>query len=234
METSGPKVLAAGIARDLFATMAPILGRSELQVDHVPTLEASLALTGSVAFEVVVFGASSGEVSLTTFVRTLRGPKSASCRAAVLILATNESVEEARSLLNNGVNRVMLANDPPQVICEQIASLLKVAPRIAARLTTRLNANLGSGVKTALCQTANLSSTGMLLRTQRLVALGELVDFEINLGDETNPVRGKGKVVRHTRPNREGLEGIGVQFVDFGSGSKERLRVFLSKRGSED
>ena len=145
----------------------------------------------------------------------------------MVVLAEPHRVEAAQALMGRGVNRVMLVSDPPELIGQQISSLLHVAPRRAARLSTQLNANIGSGPMRSFCQTVNLSATGMLLRTQRRVGLGEEVAFEIQLGDQGGPLSGRGVVVRHAAGAGVGLEGIGIRFLDFEGDGESRLRSFL-------
>jgi len=221
------KVLVAGIERSAYEGFAPVLRRSELHVDRVSTPEAGVALARAVQFEVIILDGEPGEQSLDTVVGSIRSQHSPSREAAVVVLAEPSRVEAAQALMGRGVNRVMLVSDPPELIGQQISSLLQVAPRRAARLSTQLNANIGSGPLRAFCQTVNVSATGMLLRTQRRVGLGEEVAFEIQLGDKDGPLNGRGVVVRHANGAGERLEAIGIRFLDFERDGESRLRSFL-------
>lgn len=221
------KVLVTGIERSAYEGLAPVLRRSALHVDRVSTPEAGVALARAVQFDVIILDGKPGEQSMRTVVGSMRSKHSPSRGAVIVVLAEPHRVEAATALIGQGVNRVMLVSDPPEMIGQQVSALLQVAPRSAARLSTHLNANIGSGPMRSFCQTVNISSTGMLLRTERRVGLGEEVAFEIQLGDQDIPLSGCGEVVRHANGAGEGIEGIGIRFLDFKGDGKSRLRSFL-------
>jgi DNA-binding NarL/FixJ family response regulator len=225
----GCKVLVAGIERENYEEFSPVLQRRELQVDLVPTAEAGITLAASVKFNVIILSAESREQTLEEVVRGIRAAKGQSRGAAVLVLAKPEQVDEAQALMEKGVTRVMLVDDPPEIIGQQVAGMLEIAPRVETRLSTRLDTALGDSANQLFCQTENVSASGMLVRTQRRLSLGETVAFEIHVGDqEDGPIAGRGEVVRYARPDREGVDGIGIHFLGFASGGKERLGTFLA------
>ncbi|MFV2073953.1 MAG: PilZ domain-containing protein [Thermoanaerobaculales bacterium] len=225
------KVLVTGFDRSEFEMLAPVLQRSEFHVDRVSTPEAGIAMASAVQFEVIILDGKLDLRALLAVVQVLRSRRSPSRSAAILVLTDPERLGKAQNLIGQGVNRVMLVSDPPQMISQQVSSLLQVAPRRSARLPTRLDANIGSGTSRAFCQTVNLSESGMLLRTQLCVAVGEEVAFEIQLGEKESPISGRGEVVRHAKPANEGVDGIGVRFTDFKGDGEDRLRVFLGGFG---
>jgi len=225
----GSRVLVAGIEREAFEGFAPVLKRREMQVDRVSSPEAGVALAGSAKFDVIILDAEPREQSLAEVVRAMRSPQSPSRGAAILVLTEPNSVEETQALLGHGVNRVMLVGDPPEIIGQQVAVLLEVAPRVETRLSTRLDTALGDSANQLFCQTENVSASGMLVRTQRRLEIGEMVAFEIHLGDQEGPIAGRGEVRRYARPDREGVDGIGIHFLGFAAGGEDRLGGFLEQ-----
>ncbi len=227
MYAEGSRVLVAGIERAAFEGFAPVLQRRELVVERVSSQEAGIALACSARFDLVILDSEPREQSLVEIVRAMRSPKCASRGAAILVLTEPDGVESAQALLGHGVNRVMLVNDPPDIIGQQVAVLLEVAPRVETRLSTRLDTAVGSGANQLFCQTENVSASGMLVRTQRRLEIGDTVAFEIHLRDQDAPIAGRGEVRRYARPDREGVDGIGIRFLGFAVGGEERLGAFL-------
>jgi DNA-binding NarL/FixJ family response regulator len=223
------KVLAAGIERTTFEQLAPVLRRDEVQVDWVPTPEAGVSLASEHHYDVVILDAEPADWSLESVVRKLRGGVSPSRNAAIMVLAEPDQVDAARALKTRGVNRVMLISDPPQMICQQMAGLLEVAPRVASRVPMNLQTSLGNRGREIFCQTVNLSATGMLVRTQARPQLGTPVVFQLRLSEQFGTVIGRGEMVRHASRFQGGFDGVGVRFKGFAEDGAARLREFLEE-----
>jgi CheY-like chemotaxis protein len=223
------KVLAAGIDRSAFEELAPVMRRDAVQVDWVATPEEGVKLATEQKFDVVILDAEPPDWSLERVVRELRRGGSPSRSAAVMVLAEPDQVDAARALRAKGVNRVMLISDPPQMICDQMAGLLEVAPRVALRLPMNLQTALGNRGREIFCQTVNLSATGMLVRTQARPQLGTPVVFRLHLSEKLGSVMGRGEMVRHATRSQCGIDGVGVRFKGFAGDGAVRLQTYLNE-----
>jgi CheY-like chemotaxis protein len=221
------KVLAAGIERATFERLAPVIRRDAVKVDWVATPEAGVNMATEHRYDVILMDAEPCDWPLEKVVRSFRDASSPSRTAAILVLAEPDQVDVARALRSRGVNRVMLVTDPPEIICDQMANLLEVAPRIQVRLATNVEAALGDKGRELFCQTVNLSATGMLIRTRHRPPLGTPVVFKINLADEFGELCGRGELVRHTATGRGEIDGVAIRFVSFASDGAERLQDYL-------
>jgi len=223
------RILAAGIDRSAFEEIAPVLRRDAVQVEWVATPEEGVALASQQKFDVVILDAEPADWSLEKVLRQLRGSVCPSRNAAVMVLAEPDQVDAARALKSKGVNRVMLISDPPQMICDQMAGLLEVAPRVALRLPMNLQTALGNRGREIFCQTVNLSATGMLVRTQARPQLGTPVVFRLYLSEKLGSVMGRGEMVRHATRFRGGFDGVGVRFKSFAEDGAVRLQRYLEE-----
>ena len=233
MEHTDTKVLAAGIERMTFERLAPVMRRDDVQVDWVATPEAGVNLAGKHRYDVILMDAVPCDWPLERVVRSFRDTSSPSKGAAILVLAEPDQVDVARALRSRGVNRVMLVTDPPEIICEQMASLLEVAPRVQVRLAINVEAALGNTGRELFCQTVNLSSTGMLIRTQHRPPLGTPVVFKIGFAEEFGTLNGRGEIVRHSTTGQGGVDGIAIRFVSFATDGAERLQNYLETMTAE-
>ena len=227
------KVLAAGIERGTFEHLAPVLRREAVQVEWVETPEAGVNIAGKHRYDVILMDAMPCDWPLEKVVRSFRDPASPSRGAAILVLAEPDQVDVARALRSRGVNRVMLVTDPPEIICDQMASLLEVAPRVQVRLATNVDAALGSTGRELFCQTVNLSATGMLIRTQHRPPLGTPVVFKIGLSEEFGTLNGRGEIVRHATTGQGGIDGVAIRFVSFATDGAQRLQDYLEGMTAE-
>ena len=111
-------------------------------------------------------------------------------------------------------------------------------PRSAVRVMVQLDATIDDGQMARMYQTQNLSQTGMLLRTRQPLPVGTDVAVQFlfpgdpMLSRETLPggyefVEGQARVVRHTHPAKERVNGMALQFGDLASSGAKRLGDFL-------
>jgi hypothetical protein len=227
------KVLAAGIERGTFEHLAPVLRRGAVQVDWVATPEAGVDIAGKHRYDVILMDAVPCDWPLEKVVRSFRDPSSPSRGAAILVLAEPDQVDVARALRSRGVNRVMLVTDPPEIISDQMANLLEVAPRVQVRLAANVEAALGNTGRELFCQTVNLSSTGVLIRTQHRPPLGTPVVFKIHLPDGAGTICGRGEIVRHAAMGQGGVDGVGIRFVSFANDGAQQLEDYIGNLTTE-
>ena len=222
-----PRVLLAGIGRGPFEAVAPVLDRQKLQIDRVNTPEEAVEVAHTETYALVIFDAEPSEMDLEEMVGSLRAEVSASRRCSLLVMAEPGKAQAARDLIGNGVNRVMHLDDPEELIEQQVADLLHVAPRAAVRFAARLYTSLDNGVEEVFGQTSNVSITGMLVQTPTDLEPGQRVVFEILLDGTEERVAGEAEIVRRAIPDRGGVSGIGVHFLAFKNHGRDALDDIL-------
>ena len=227
MPSKEPRILAAGLERMAFMRLAPELRRDSLEVDWVATPEAGVSLALKKRYDVIIMDAEPCDWPLTKVVSEFRSAHSESSDAAIMVLAEPDQVDEARTLKSRGVNRVMLTSDPPPMIREQMLSLLRVAPRASIRLPTNLDTALGNTGHELFCQTENISTSGMFVKTRHRPQLRSKVVFRIHLANERGEVFGRGEVVRHASSDREAVDGVAIRFLSFSTDGAQKLQDFL-------
>jgi len=218
-----PKVLLAGLGRGPFEAVAPILDRQKLRIERVASPEEAVKLASSEAFELVIFDAEPREMGLEEMVESLRSTPSASSKCSLLVMAQPGKAHAAEEMIGNGVNRVMNLDDPQELIEQQVADLLHVAPRAAVRFAARLYTSLDDGVEEVYGQTNNLSVSGMLVQTPTDLEPGQRVAFEILLEGPFDRVAGEAEIVRRAIPDRGGISGVGIHFLSFLESGREVL-----------
>ena len=220
------KVLLAGIGRGPFEALAPVLDRQNLDVVRVATPEDAIEFASKQPVDLVVFDGEPSEMRLEEIVPLFRAEASQSARSFLLVMAERGRDMDARALVGRGINRVMHLDEPQERIEEQVVDLLGVVPRAAARFAIRLFTTLDDGDEVVFGRTENVSLSGMLVQTPTMIAPGQQVTYELLCDERVEAVKGDAEIVR--RAVRDGVEGIGVRFLDFEGEGRERLDAILS------
>jgi CheY-like chemotaxis protein len=226
-------VLIVNVDEELFAKVAPLLGRSDLEVDRFPGARTALELVGLVPFDVLIALFPLADIPAQEFLDAVRAPESPCRRSPLLVLTTRDRLPDAERYVGRGVNRVVALEETAEQLQREVSQLLSVAPRRDLRMMVRVNVRVGEKNELSLFQSENLSQTGMLVRGGDPYPLGTRVAFEFDLGLDRSPVRGEAEVVRHTTPGREDVRGgMGLRFFYFEKDGLVRLQRFLeSLRG---
>jgi DNA-binding response OmpR family regulator len=227
MGTKKRHVLVAGFKQGELGCLYSLLARNEFEVDRLPRAKSALDLAAEIGFELLVLKFPLPGMEMVAFLDAVRHYHSP-CRAAtVYVLAEGCDMDQAQLFVGRGANHVASLETRPEELEELFARPLHVAPRAAARLPTRLTVQMGGLTEQFLCQTRNLSATGMLLETPRRYRKGTKFTFACNFPDDDLPTVGRAEVVRHARISREGTEGMGVRFVSLPVESRTRLDSYL-------
>jgi DNA-binding NarL/FixJ family response regulator len=220
-------VLMAGVPPGSFGELVSVLDRQKLTVIQVSSYEDAVMYANAARVELVILGLEPTTMSLENTIRRIRSQSSASRMASLLVLAEPGSEDNARRLIGHGVNRVMLTVDSAKHIGLQVADLLDIAPRATLRFSTRMLVELEDGFAEALGAVVNISAKGLLLETDADLEPGQHVIISIEIGPQLEPVAAKAEIVRKANLEREGIEGIGAQFLSFAGDSQIQLKNIL-------
>jgi DNA-binding response OmpR family regulator len=227
----GPQqtALIVGFSTEQSDRLAVALRDAGLFASSAATARSALDWVALLPFDAVVMAHPLPDLASQDFIAAVRAPGSLCRQTALVIVAPTERRDEATRFLSEGGNRLVALEDGPPKVAETIRGLLQIKPRFSVRAASRLKVQLPLGTVLLLCQTENVSVSGMLLRTDQDYPLGTMLAFELRIPGESTPVRGFGVVVRHANTSRERIDGIGVRFSSFETGDKGRLEAQLSK-----
>ncbi len=230
MEKPIRNVLVAGVQASLAERFEPLLRRSNFDVDHVPNARSAVDLVRMIGFDVLVFGYPPVGPSLEELLGLIRAQDSPCRRSAVLLLAPRGRLAEVDSFVGQGHTRSLAADASDHELQSAVASLLRVAPRLAVRVTVRLQVQLADGQTEVLSQTENVSTTGLLVRARQTYPMETPVQFELFLPNDSLPVSGCGLVVRHATDRAKRVTGLGIKFTELLAGGDARLNAFLDRQ----
>ena len=225
------RVLVVGLERSLIRKIDPLLSRSQLSVDNVGKGESGLMLAAKVAFDLLVVRHPLPDMSLGSFMGSVHEPGSPCCKSPILVLTDRYRLDELRPLLPGGSGQALAVDEPDKLLQEIASRQLGVAPRVAIRTAIRLEVHLEGGSSRGACQTENLSEQGLLIRSPTLYPFGTRLAFDFTLPDQRLPIQGQAEVVRHSVPDVEGIQGLGLQVLSYRGDGGRVLQRFLKQKG---
>lgn len=225
------RILIIGLEGTAFERIEPLLRRPPFAVDRVRRGESALLLSRHAAFHLLIVRHPLPDIKLRDFLGAARGEGSPCARSHLVVVTEPSRIEEARSQVP-GAQDLVLSLDEPRKLFEEVASrLLGVAPRLGTRLMARLAVGLEPTKTLLMCQSENVSETGMLVRTDRLYPVGTWVAFEVSVPAGRTPIQGEAEIVRHTLADVDRVSGLGLKFVTLKGDSLKQLRDFLKNTG---
>lgn len=232
MQRQPRTVLLVGVDDKTRDRLAPALQARNYYEEVISDGQGALAMLSLLPYDAVLVSYPLLDTPLQPFIAAVRTAESPCRHAAVVLLATRRQRDEAESYLGRGVNTVFCLEDPPEALPRVLDNMIDVAPRHALRTMSRLEIELKLGTAKVLCQTENLSMTGMLIRTDQAYPVGSKFTFELTFPGDRDPIRGRAEIVRHTLKNRERITGVAARFLPFPPEDQRRLETHLARLDS--
>jgi CheY-like chemotaxis protein len=223
------KVLLAGVPSDVSSRVRGALAGAKVVIATARDGTQAHELIVREQYDAVIAGYPLPDGPLSQFLDGVRKTGGPNRGAAVVVLTPEVFKTEAEDYVGRGANAVVSAKSLEAELPGVLERLFHVAPRLVARIPSRVEVVGGRFAKRVFCQTVNLSSSGMLLRLPPTDQPGTEVAFELLFPGDLQPVRGRARVVRHTLDKRERLSGMGVTFCGFSNGDERRLLSHLHR-----
>lgn len=183
--------------------------------------------------EVVTMNLDFPGVDALAYCQHLKRQEQTKLTPVVLTSVQGDSRTKAKAI-QAGADLFVVQPVPRQVFVEQLKQLLSKGARNTQRVELKSFARVaaaGSPDRAFECPIGDLSRSGILLETDRSVAVGTLVTVSFELPDSSQPVIATGEVVRILKKaaNDGGAHGLGVRFQSFESDGERILSSFITK-----
>lgn len=222
-------ILITTTGDEAYERLETFLSRQTMEISRASTARRSMFLAAHVRFDLVILQIPLPDASAAMVLSTLRGERSRSREAPVLLLASGGNVEPLDVFRDGGVIIVGL-DEPRERLHRAMASALGVAIRAGARLPMVVRVAVREQSEILSCETRNISRSGVLLSSERLLPVGTVFDWNFRLPDEEERLTGRARVVRHADPEQEGVVGMGAAFVHLPRDKEAALDGFVRAR----
>lgn len=199
--------------------------KDAFEVSRMVRADGAATLLESVAFDLVVIVPPLSRA--LELVKRMRSPESPSRNAALIVVADAEADISGRPWWADGSYTVIGPTEARRSLPERAARMMNAASRTATRLPVRLRCEDTVARERALCQTVNISVSGMLISGCRRLPEGSEIEFEVTLPTRSRPVSGRARVVRHTNSRHEAKPGTAVEFIRLNEADRTALNSFV-------
>ncbi|MEJ2085993.1 MAG: PilZ domain-containing protein [Acidobacteriota bacterium] len=226
------KILAIVPQQEIYDKLDPVLQRDSLDVSHAANATSSLILATNVRFDLIIAEYPLPDLSIIDFLGILRAPKLPCDKTPIFLIVEDEHLASVAKLIEDKDSISVLAQGSAAGHLQQelARGLSDVAIRKTSRLLVQIQTEMDAGNLMRVCQTSNLSESGMLLHTSRLLPVDTEAHVSFNLPGDPRTIEGQIRVVRHTDAQREQLPGMGVQFTQLEASAQEKLRQYVDNR----
>lgn len=221
------RVLSFNFPPELQAVQAGILSRPPFVEKSVSRAAELLMQLEGPPYRLMILNMPGDGLEFKQILPIVRNPKMPCSKGAIMLLTPAERVEEHRAFLQKGLNAVLPSTACPDVVEMEIARQVEVAPRVSTRVMLRLKARVQAQNAMIMCQTANISASGLFLVHKTILPVGTMFTFELLLPGAKTPITGEARVVRHALMAKEKYEGMGATFIALSPEDRERLREFV-------
>lgn len=221
------RALSCNLPAQVTGKIVPLLENAYFRIDTASEPREALKWMELHTYDVILMGHPLPDVSMEDLLSAARKEASPCRQTPILLIVFPGKDGDAEQYVGRGVNRVLKVNDDPQRFLTTILGLLHVEPRVRQRFLARLEVNAGKKALPAICQTENISTSGMLVQSKERFPVGTRIRFEFRLPADPVPVQGEGEVVRHTNHQKEEIVGMALKFIFFKGDSRERLKSYL-------
>ncbi|MEL7061466.1 MAG: PilZ domain-containing protein [Acidobacteriota bacterium] len=226
-----PPVLAVGLSDHELRAVSRPLSALALDIDRLPSATAALELIAPIPVQLLLVRCPLDDMAVEDFLTVVRRSDAASRFCSIILLSEAFDLERARALIDRGANRVVHLHRAEIDLFAAVADLLRVAPRKDSRFLAQLQSGRGRHMDYVVGEVLNSSATGALVESPRKLQCGAQVRFHFSLPGRAGSVVGVGEVVRHTRPAREQVDGMGLRFLSFQGDSRGKFLGFLNGHG---
>ena len=226
------KILAIVAQQDIYDKVSPVLSRDSLDVSRAANATSSLILATNVAYDLIIAEYPLPDLSIVDFLGILRAPTLPCANSPIVLIASDDHVASVRTHVKSDDSITVLSqSSAAEHLQRSLAEgLSNVAVRKDSRLLVQIETQMDAGSLMRVCQTSNLSESGMLLHTSRVFPVDTEAAIAFNLPGDPRTIEGSVKVVRHADPDKETVSGMGVHFTQLGGSSREKLRDYVANR----
>jgi CheY-like chemotaxis protein len=144
-------------------------------------------------------------------------------KVSILMVCSNGpgDIERCRNCRTNDYIQPLT----PETFLRKTLSLLNVSERTRYRVIVKVSSRAGNNMMDVLCTSQDISTSGILLETDRVLNKGDLITCSFFLPNSIK-ITAEGEIMRIAN-KEDGLKNYGVKFIDVPSEVESQITVFV-------
>jgi DNA-binding response OmpR family regulator len=149
---------------------------------------------------------------------------------SVLIICNNSESDINKCTLCNA-NAYITRPIKPSLFLEKVLNLLNISKRMSYRVLLEVELKGEHAKKTFLCYSQNISTSGLLFKTNKVLSNDDILTCSFFLPGAMNIIT-IGKVIRIFKKAADTFE-YGIEFINLSNDAKTAIEAFVKKRAED-
>jgi CheY-like chemotaxis protein len=218
------KVLLINAARYFFDEGRSLLDRKDFQVFMAADAKQALQIHRQERVNLIVSDLEMPEMGGDVLCAHIRND--AETRTVSVVLICHDSPPEIARAARSGANAWVVKPFKAKALLEQVERLLSISVRRGYRVLLRARVKSLQEDKVFFCTSENISVTGMLIETDRTLAIGDQISCSFYLPGSAHIVA-EGDVARVLKLP-DGKYHYGVRFLALPEGFRREIETFIN------
>ena len=218
------KIIALNTLKDFIEQEVPLLTKSDIEIRYAPSGKALLHMHKNSKADLIITELDFPDMNCEQLCSTIRMDRSLR-NVSILITCSNTPVDLERCLLC-GANDYLVYPLVAFEFLRKVLRLLNIAERTIYRVIVKATMQDQERPAHFFCTSKNISTSGMLLETDRPLVKGNSLSFSFFL-PKSVPVEAQGEIVRITL-NENGSKEYGVKFFGIAPAVESRIETFIN------
>jgi CheY-like chemotaxis protein len=219
------KVLLVNGIKQLTEEKRLLAGRG-LQVFKASSGEEALGICRRERVHLIIMGFDPPEMSGGNLCYLVRKEKTLR-DVSILAVCRNREPDIERCAMS-GVNAYVTRPIDPDLFLEKVGLLLNIAKRTGVQVLIKVSIKGASGYQDFFCTTLNISSTGMLIETDQVIARGETIVCSFFIPGSHNIIANC--IVVRTVKHSHTMYHHGLRFLELSPDHQSTIQAFVRKK----
>lgn len=217
------KIIALNTLKDFIEKEVPILTKSDVELHYASSGKALIRMHEEIKADIIITELDFPDMGCEQLCSTVRMDKVLR-NVSILIICSN-SPSDLERCLQCGVNDYLVYPLVAFEFLRKVLRLLNIAQRTVYRVIVKATTQ-GQGKQAHFfCTSKNLSTSGMLLETEKTLVKGDTLAFSFFLPKSVR-VLAQGEIVRITQ-TENGTKEYGVKFFGISPSVESKIETFI-------
>jgi DNA-binding response OmpR family regulator len=222
------KILLDSWVQAIIIKEADILNRAEYKIFTAMSGEEALKLHEVHKMDLIIADLDTPGISGDKLCAIVK--KERKMNRTSVILACNDSKSDIERCKSSGADLYIIKPFDAAKLLKQICQVFNVQRRASLRSPMNVPVVGSYSLKTFFCHTVDISSTGLLIETDRILNEGKTISFLLSIPD-SRQITVRGKIMRAIiKPDY--TYRYGVNFDDLNTGARSVIEAFVGKQTS--